>query len=91
MVTVEPKLCLAEDLVPVMRSEGEAGFRRRLVDQVKKFDSDVDAVLLSQFSMAIAWEQLKAVASVPVLLAPHSNARRLKEPVWTPAGDPTTG
>lgn len=90
-ISVEPKCHLAEDLIPVMRAEGEAGFRRRLAEEVRKLDSDVDAVLLSQFSMAVAWEEMKAVASVPVLSAPHSSARRLKELVWPAAVGPATG
>ena len=45
-------------IIPLTRSDSGAGFRRRLAEEVKKFDSDVDAVLRSQFSMAVAWEKL---------------------------------
>ena len=78
-VAVEPRLCLAEDLIPVLRAEGDAGLRRRLTEEVTRLAPDVDAVLLSQFSMASALAHLQKIAPVPVLSAPHSGARRLKE------------
>ena len=70
---------LAEDLMEVKRHEGEAVFCRRLAEEVDKLAPHVDAVLLTQFSMASALEHLRARATVPVLSAPHSSARRLKE------------
>lgn len=76
---VEPRLCLAEDLFQVLRTEGEAGFRRRLAEEVSRMAPEVDVVLLSQFSMASALSHLQKIAPVPVLSAPHSSARRLKE------------
>ena len=78
-VPVEPRLCFAEDLIPVLRAEGQAGFRRRLGEEVVKLAPDVDAVLLSQFSMASTLEYVRGLTSVPVLSAPHCSASRLKE------------
>ncbi|PKB72262.1 MAG: hypothetical protein BZY87_01225 [SAR202 cluster bacterium Io17-Chloro-G6] len=75
---IEPHLCLAEDLIDVMRMEGQAGLERRLGEEVLNLASDVDAVLLSQFSFAAALAHLKTVSPVPVLSAPHSSARELK-------------
>ena len=77
--TVEPHLCLAEDLIPVLRKEGQAGLCRRLGEEVTKMAPHVDAVLLSQFSFAAALKHLREMSPVPVLSAPHSSARRLKE------------
>ena len=76
---VEPHRCLAEDLLPVIRSEWEAGFQRRLTEEVERLAPQVDSILLSQFSMAVALKHLRAVSPVPVLSAPHSSARRFKE------------
>jgi Asp/Glu/hydantoin racemase len=70
---------LAEDLMAVMRREGEATFRCRLAEEVDKLTPHVDAVLLTQFSMASALSHLRTITSMPVLSAPHSSARRLKE------------
>jgi Asp/Glu/hydantoin racemase len=70
---------LAEDLLDVKRYEGEAAFCRRLAEEVDKLAAHVDAVLLTQFSMASALGHLGLTATVPVLSAPHSSARRLKE------------
>ena len=70
---------LAEDLMEVKRHEGEAAFCRRLAEEVDKLAPHVDAVLLTQFSMASALAHLRSTAAVPVLSAPHSSARRLKE------------
>jgi Asp/Glu/hydantoin racemase len=69
---------LAEDLMDVKRYEGEAAFCRRLAEEVDKLAPHVDGVLLTQFSMASALTHLRSTASVPVLSAPHSSARRLK-------------
>ena len=69
---------LAEDLMEVKRHEGEAAFCRRLAEEVDKLAPHVDAVLLTQFSMASALAHLRSTAAVPVLSAPHSSARRLK-------------
>jgi Asp/Glu/hydantoin racemase len=77
-VPVEPKLCLAEDLVAVMRAEGQAGLERRLEEEVLKLAPEVDVVLLGQFSFAAALTHLEKVSPVPVLSAPHSSARALK-------------
>jgi hypothetical protein len=76
---------LAEDLMAVKRREGEAVFCHRLAEEVDKLAPHVDAVLLTQFSMASALSHLRTSASVPVLSAPHSSARLLKElllPSW---------
>ncbi|MDA0264957.1 MAG: hypothetical protein O3A93_12245 [Chloroflexi bacterium] len=75
---VEPHLCLAEDLIDVMRNEGQAGLERRLEEEVMKLAPDVDVVLLSQFSFAAALSHLEKISPVPVLSAPHSSARTLK-------------
>ena len=66
-VAIEPHLCLAEDLIPVMRAEGQAGLERRLEEEVLKMASDVDVVLLTQFSFAAALAHLEKVSPVPVL------------------------
>jgi Asp/Glu/hydantoin racemase len=78
-VQVEAYPRLAEDLMAVKRQEGETAFRRRLTEEVDKLAPHVDAVLLTQFSMASALTHLQTNAAVPVLSAPHSSARRLKE------------
>jgi len=75
---VEPHLCLAEDLISVLRAEGQSGLERRLEEEVLDLAPDVDVVLLSQFSFAVALAHLKNVSPVPVLSAPHSSARALK-------------
>jgi Asp/Glu/hydantoin racemase len=77
-VQVEAYPCLAEDLTAVMRRDGDAAFSRRLAEEVDKLTPQVDAVLLTQFSMAAALSHLRTTASVPVLSAPHSSAHRLK-------------
>lgn len=77
-VEIEPHLCLAEDLIPVMRSEGQAGLERRLEQEVLNLAPNVDVVLLSQFSFAAALTHLEKISPVPVLSAPHSSARTLK-------------
>ena len=78
-LSIEPKLCLAEDLIPVLRKEGESGFSRRIAEEVTKLEPDVDSVLLSQFSMATALSHVSGIAKVPVLSAPHSSARAFKK------------
>ncbi len=78
-VPVEPVPFLDVNLMQVLRTEGEAVFHRRLAEEATRMAPNVDAVLLSQFSMASALSYLKTVTSVPVLSAPHSSARRLKE------------
>jgi hypothetical protein len=78
-VQVEAYPRLAEDLMAVKRCDGEAMFSRRLAEEVDKLTPHVDAVLLTQFSMASALSHLHTVASVPVLSAPHSSARGLKK------------
>jgi Asp/Glu/hydantoin racemase len=69
---------LAEDLMLVKRREGEAAYCHRLAEEVGKLAPHVDAVLLTQFSMASALAHLQGVATVPVLSAPHSSAQCLK-------------
>ena len=39
-IELEPHLALAEDLIPVIRSEGVAGLERRLVEEVEKLAPD---------------------------------------------------
>ena len=77
-IELEPHLALAEDLIPVIRSEGVTGLERRLVEEVDKLAPQVDLVVLGQFSFAAAYAQVAAKAPVPVLSAPHSSARLLK-------------
>ena len=78
-VQVEGYPRLAEDLLAVKRRDGETAFCGRLAEEVDKLAPHVDAVLLTQFSMASALSHLQAVAAVPVLSPPHSSARRLRE------------
>jgi Asp/Glu/hydantoin racemase len=80
-VQVEACPRLAEDLMAVKRRDGEAAFCARLTEEVEKLAPHVDAVLLTQFSMASALAHLQNSAAVPVLSAPHCSARRLKEVV----------
>ena len=77
--SVEPVSRLAEDLIPVLRRDGEKGFRDRLLEEANALAPHVDAVLFSQFSMAAALEHVSNGCPVPVLSPPHSSARRLKE------------
>jgi Asp/Glu/hydantoin racemase len=76
--TIEPHLCLADDLIQILRAEGQPGLERRLEEEVLKLAPDVDVVILSQFSFAAALAHLENVSPVPVLSAPHSSARTLK-------------
>ena len=69
---------MADDLLPVMRSEGQAGLDRHLEREVLNLAPYVDVVLLTQFSFAAALAHLQKVSPVPVLSAPHSSARALK-------------
>ena len=78
-VEIEPQFCLAEDLITVMRAEGQSGLERRLEEEVLKIASKVDVVLLTQFSFAAALAHLEKVSPIPVLSAPHSSARTLKK------------
>ena len=78
-VEIEPQLCLAEDLITVMRAEGQSGLERRLEEEVLKIASKIDVVLLTQFSFAAALAHLEKVSPIPVLSAPHSSARTLKK------------
>ncbi|PKB83320.1 MAG: hypothetical protein BZY88_02430 [SAR202 cluster bacterium Io17-Chloro-G9] len=76
---MSPRLCLAEDLIPVMRQEGEEGLRRRLCEEVAQLASHVDVVMLAQFSLAAVLSDVRKASPVPVLSPPHSSARRLKQ------------
>ncbi|MBT97824.1 MAG: hypothetical protein CL902_04255 [Dehalococcoidia bacterium] len=78
-VEIEPVLCLAEDLITVLRAEGQVGLERRLEQEVLGMAKDVDMVVLTQFSFAAALAHLEKVSPVPVLSAPHSSARALKQ------------
>ena len=75
-VTFVPRL--AEDLLTVLRVEGQQAFERRLGEEVMALEPEVDVVLLSQFSFASALDHLRGVSTTPVLSAPHSSARTLK-------------
>ena len=77
--SIETKLCLAEELIPLLRTQGEAAFQTRLEELVNELTPKVDAVLLGQFSMSTALTRLQAICPVPVLSGPHSSAKKLKE------------
>jgi Asp/Glu/hydantoin racemase len=77
-IELEPRLALAEDLIPVLRNEGVFGLERRLLEEVEALAPHVDLVVLGQFSFATAYLQVAAKAPMPVLSAPHSSARMLK-------------
>ena len=77
-LVVKPVIRLAEDLIPVMRAEGQSGLERRLEQEILAMSKDVDAVVLTQFSFATALNHLEMVSPIPVLSAPHSSARALK-------------
>ena len=81
---VETELYLAEELMPLHRTQGEAAFNDRLEELVMDMSGRVDAVLLGQFSMASALNRLKEVCPVPVLSGPHSSANKLKELLAVP-------
>ena len=76
--SIETELCLAEELLPLHRTQGEEAFNRRLEELVLDLSGKVDAVLLGQFSMASALNRLQEVCPVPVLSGPHSTANKLK-------------
>ena len=78
-MAVAPVPVLDQDLMRLMNIAGQEEFRQRLADHAHRMAPDVDAVLLSQFSMATALAHLREITDVPVLSAPHSSARRLKE------------
>lgn len=82
---VETELRLAEELIPLLRRQGEAAFEARLEELVNAMAGGVDAVLLGQFSMATALSRLRAACPAPVLSGPHSSARKLKELLSAPA------
>lgn len=78
-MTVEPVPLLDQDLMRLMDIAGQKEFHQRLADHLQRMAPNVDAVLLSQFSMATALAHLREITDVPVLSAPHSSARRLRE------------
>lgn len=67
---------LAESIPPVRMAFDEVYPE---AEEVNKLAPKVDAVLLSQFSMATALDHVTSDCPVPVLSPPHSSARRLKE------------
>lgn len=77
--SVEPVPYLDVGMMQVLRTDGEPAFHRRLAEEAQRMAPDVDALLLSQFSMATALPYLRKVTPVPVLSAPHSAAHRLRE------------
>ena len=77
--TVEPQLSLDEHLMQLMNIDGQEEFRQRLAEAVRQMAPGVDAILLSQFSMATALADLRKITDVPLLSAPHSSARRFRE------------
>lgn len=78
-VSIQSKLCLADDLIHVLRTDGEARFSRRIAEEVAKLEPEVDSVLLSQFSMAVALSYVSSVALVPMLSTPHCSALAFKK------------
>ena len=78
-VSIQPKLCLADDLIDGLRIDGQTGFSRRIAEEVAKLEPEVDSVLLSQFSMAAALSHVSSVANVPILSALHCNALAFKK------------
>jgi len=78
-VSIQSKLCLADDLIHVLRTDGEAGFSRRIAEEVAKLKPEVDSVLLSQLSMAAALSHVSSVANVPVLSVSHCSAFAFKK------------
>ena len=70
---------LATDLIQVLREGGQPAFEKRLEEEVLALATEVDVVLLSQFSFATALDHLRQVSPVAVLSAPHSSARTLKK------------
>ncbi|MDA0733850.1 MAG: aspartate/glutamate racemase family protein [Chloroflexi bacterium] len=77
--TVEPQPLLDENLMRLMSIDGQEEFRQSLAEAVQRMAPGVDAILLSQFSMATALPHLREITNVPLLSAPHSSARRFKE------------
>ena len=75
---VAPTSRLAEDLIAVLRTQGQEAFERRLEEEVLALAPEVDVVLLSQFSFASVLGHLERVSPAPVLSAPHSSARTLR-------------
>ena len=78
-VEIRPKLCLADGLIQVLRTDCEAGFARRITEEVAKLEPDVDSVLFNLFSMATALSYVSAVSEVPVLSAPPLQCPRLQK------------
>ena len=76
---IQIKKQLATDLIQVLRENGHEAFEKRLEQETLALSTEVDVVLLSQFSFATALDHLRGVSPVPVLSAPHSSARTLKK------------
>ena len=76
---VHIKQRLATDLIQLLRQDGHTAFEKRLEQETLALATEVDVVLLSQFSFATALDHLRKVSPVPVLSAPHSSARTLKK------------
>jgi Asp/Glu/hydantoin racemase len=85
-LTVDPQLLLDEDLMQLMKVAGQEEFRQRLSRAVRRMAPGLDAILLSQFSMATALSDLREVTDLPLLSAPHSSARRFKQLLTVPVG-----
>jgi Asp/Glu/hydantoin racemase len=85
-LTVDPQLLLDEDLMQLMKVDGQEEFRQRLSGAVRRMAPGLDAILLSQFSMATALSDLREVTDLPLLSAPHSSARRFKQLLTVPVG-----
>ena len=76
---VDLQLVLDEHLMQLMNIAGQEEFRQSLSETVQRMASSVDAILLSQFSMATALSHLREITDVPLLSAPHSSAHRFKQ------------
>jgi len=76
---VDLQLVLDEHLMQLMNIDGQEEFRQSLSETVQRMATSVDAILLSQFSMATALSHLREITDVPLLSAPHSSVRRFKQ------------
>ncbi|MCW2106616.1 arylsulfatase [Rahnella aquatilis] len=58
--------------------QGDASRHNELLVQAAREHQDADAILLAHFSMAIAWDQVQAAVTCPVLSSPHAAVSKLK-------------
>lgn len=60
-------------------SAGRADEHNRLVIEAARQLKDVDAIILAHFSMEIAYQQVKAAVTYPVLSSPQAAVAKLKQ------------